>query len=91
MLKIEDIHTYYGDSYVLQGVSLEVKKGMVLAMLGRNGVGKDDPDSLHRRVYAGEDREGFSSTARRSPTWTPTTSSEWGWAWCLRDGAFSPP
>jgi len=36
MLKIEDIHTYYGDSYVLQGVSLEVKKGMVLAMLGRN-------------------------------------------------------
>ena len=40
MLKVEDIHTYYGDSYVLQGVSLEVKKGMVLAMLGRNGVGK---------------------------------------------------
>jgi branched-chain amino acid transport system ATP-binding protein len=40
MLKIEDIHTYYGDSYVLQGVSLEVKRGMVLAMLGRNGVGK---------------------------------------------------
>ena len=34
MLKVEDIHTYYGDSYVLQGVSLEVKKGMVLAMLG---------------------------------------------------------
>ena len=40
MLKVEDIHTYYGNSYVLQGVSLEVKKGMVLAMLGRNGVGK---------------------------------------------------
>lgn len=40
MLKIEEVHTYYGDSYVLQGVSLEVKKGMVLAMLGRNGVGK---------------------------------------------------
>mgnify|MGYP001381348419 FL=1 len=40
MLTVEDIHTYYGDSYVLQGVSLEVKKGMVLAMLGRNGVGK---------------------------------------------------
>jgi branched-chain amino acid transport system ATP-binding protein len=40
MLKIENIHSYYGDSYVLQGVSLEVKKGMVLAMLGRNGVGK---------------------------------------------------
>jgi len=40
MLKINDIHTYYGDSYVLQGISLEVTKGMVVAILGRNGVGK---------------------------------------------------
>ena len=40
MLKIIDIHTYYGDSYVLQGISLEVAKGMVVALLGRNGVGK---------------------------------------------------
>jgi len=40
MLKIIDIHTYYGDSYVLQGVSLEIAKGTVVALLGRNGVGK---------------------------------------------------
>ncbi len=40
MLKIEDIHTYYGDSYVIQGVSLEVQEGSVIAVLGRNGVGK---------------------------------------------------
>ena len=40
MLKILDIHTYYGDSYVLQGVSLEIAKGTVVALLGRNGVGK---------------------------------------------------
>jgi branched-chain amino acid transport system ATP-binding protein len=40
MLKIEDIHTYYGDSYVLQGITLEVSKGTVVALLGRNGVGK---------------------------------------------------
>jgi branched-chain amino acid transport system ATP-binding protein len=40
MLKIIDIHTYYGDSYVLQGISLEVAKGTVVALLGRNGVGK---------------------------------------------------
>jgi branched-chain amino acid transport system ATP-binding protein len=40
MLRLVDIHTYYGDSYVIQGVSLEVAKGTVVALLGRNGVGK---------------------------------------------------
>jgi branched-chain amino acid transport system ATP-binding protein len=40
MLKIKDIHTYYGDSYVLQGISLDVPDETVVAILGRNGVGK---------------------------------------------------
>ena len=40
MLKIIDIHTYYGDSYVLQGISLEIPARQVVALLGRNGVGK---------------------------------------------------
>jgi branched-chain amino acid transport system ATP-binding protein len=39
LLKLVDIHTYYGESYVLQGVSLEVGQGSV-ALLGRNGMGK---------------------------------------------------
>ena len=40
MIKIDDIHTWYGDSYILQGVSFEVKDGSVVALLGRNGMGK---------------------------------------------------
>lgn len=40
MLKVDDIHTYYGDSYVLQGLSLEIAEGQVMAVLGRNGMGK---------------------------------------------------
>jgi branched-chain amino acid transport system ATP-binding protein len=40
LLKLEDIHTYYGKSYILQGVSLEVGKGDIVALMGRNGVGK---------------------------------------------------
>jgi branched-chain amino acid transport system ATP-binding protein len=40
MLSVEDIHTYYGESYVLQGISLKVERGCIAAVLGRNGVGK---------------------------------------------------
>ncbi|MGB7574962.1 MAG: ABC transporter ATP-binding protein [Thermodesulfobacteriota bacterium] len=40
LLKVEDIHTYYGRSYILQGASLEVKKKEIVALLGRNGAGK---------------------------------------------------
>ena len=40
MLEVVDLHTYYGNSYVLQGVSLTVSRGQVVAILGRNGMGK---------------------------------------------------
>jgi branched-chain amino acid transport system ATP-binding protein len=40
LLHVDDIHTYYGPSYVLQGVSLEVAEGEAVVLLGRNGAGK---------------------------------------------------
>jgi branched-chain amino acid transport system ATP-binding protein len=40
LLSVRDIHTYYGESYVLQGVSLEIRAGTIVAILGRNGMGK---------------------------------------------------
>ena len=40
MLNVTDIHTYYGDSHVLQGVTMTADAGVVTAVLGRNGVGK---------------------------------------------------
>jgi branched-chain amino acid transport system ATP-binding protein len=40
LLRIEKIDTYYENSHILQGVSLEVDKGEMVAILGRNGVGK---------------------------------------------------
>jgi branched-chain amino acid transport system ATP-binding protein len=40
ILEIRDIHTYYGDAYVLQGLSMRLEQGQILGLLGRNGVGK---------------------------------------------------
>jgi len=40
MLQLDDIHTYYGDSHTLRGVSLELPAGCSLGLLGRNGMGK---------------------------------------------------
>ena len=40
MLEVDDVHTFYGDSYILQGVSIDVPRGAVVGVLGRNGVGK---------------------------------------------------
>ena len=39
-LALKDVHTYYGQSHVLQGISLTVGEGEVVALLGRNGAGK---------------------------------------------------
>lgn len=40
MLRICDIHTFYGESYILQGISFDVEKGSVVGIVGRNGMGK---------------------------------------------------
>ncbi|HSR10871.1 MAG TPA: ABC transporter ATP-binding protein [Thermodesulfobacteriota bacterium] len=40
LLDADDIHTYYGDSYIIQGVSLHVSAGQIVTLLGRNGMGK---------------------------------------------------
>ncbi len=40
MLELREIHTYYGLSHVIQGVSLTVEKGEIITLIGRNGAGK---------------------------------------------------
>jgi branched-chain amino acid transport system ATP-binding protein len=40
LLEVDNIHTYYGESYVLHGISLSLKPGKIVVILGRNGMGK---------------------------------------------------
>ena len=40
MLRVHDMHAYYGKSHVLQGVDLEIRSGEIVSLLGRNGVGR---------------------------------------------------
>ena len=40
LLEVDDLHAYYGESHVLQGISLAVPRGEVVALMGRNGAGK---------------------------------------------------
>ena len=39
-LEARDLNTYYGKSHILHGVSLDVREGEIVALLGRNGAGK---------------------------------------------------
>jgi branched-chain amino acid transport system ATP-binding protein len=40
LLALEDVHTYYGEAHILQGVSIRVDEGEVVCLIGRNGAGK---------------------------------------------------
>jgi branched-chain amino acid transport system ATP-binding protein len=64
ILEVQDIHTYYGDAHVLQGLSLQLEQGQILGLLGRNGVGKTtlvnsivgfNPPRRGRVVFKGAD------------------------------------
>jgi branched-chain amino acid transport system ATP-binding protein len=76
ILEVQDIHTYYGDAYVLQGLSLALEQGQILGLLGRNGVGKTTlvnsivgftPPRRGRIVFKGADvtTESSFDTVRR--------------------------
>src|SRR3990167_2682534 len=40
MLEVKDLHAYYGKSHILHGVALQVSRGEIVSLLGRNGVGR---------------------------------------------------
>jgi len=57
-LAVRDIHAYYGESYIVQGVSLDLRRGEILALLGRNGAGKTSTLRAIARLDQPELRSG---------------------------------
>ncbi len=55
---VRDLHAYYGESYIVQGVSFSVEEGEILALLGRNGAGKTSTLRAIARVGSPELRQG---------------------------------
>jgi branched-chain amino acid transport system ATP-binding protein len=68
VLDLRDLHTYYGESHVLQGVSLAVAPGEVVTILGRNGMGKT---TLIRSII------GFTPARRGSVRFKGTDITGW--------------
>jgi branched-chain amino acid transport system ATP-binding protein len=70
LISVEGVHTYYGKSHILNGVSLDVGRGEVVGLIGRNGVGKSTTlktimglvnASAGRIVYDGRPISGLPS------------------------------
>ena len=82
LLVVEDIHTYYGEAHILQGVSISVGAGEVVTLIGRNGAGKTTTlrsimgiarTRRGRITLAGEEisRRETHEIVRRGIAWVP--------------------
>jgi len=89
LLEVADIHTYYGDAYVLQGLSLSLEEGQILGLLGRNGVGKTT--LVNSIVGFTPPRRASCLRASTSPASCHSPRSAAAWAWCRKGGGFSRP
>jgi branched-chain amino acid transport system ATP-binding protein len=69
MLVVDGIHTYYGESHILQGVSLNVEAGELVALLGRNGAGKTT--TMNSIIGFNRPRAGSVSILGRNVTGQP--------------------
>jgi branched-chain amino acid transport system ATP-binding protein len=82
LLSLDEVHTYYGEAHILQGVSLEVREGECVTLIGRNGAGKTTtlksimgivPPARGRVLLRGDDlsRQPTHAIARRGIAWIP--------------------
>jgi branched-chain amino acid transport system ATP-binding protein len=82
MLAIENLHTYYGEAHILQGVSLRIAEGEIATIIGRNGAGKTTllrsimgivRPARGKILFKGADIAGLAPerVSRRGIAWVP--------------------
>jgi branched-chain amino acid transport system ATP-binding protein len=84
MLTLRDVHTFYGKSHILHGVSIDVNPGEVVGLLGRNGVGKSTTlKTIMGVVRPSEGQVNFEG--REIAGWAPHKLPPLGIAWVPED------
>jgi ABC-type branched-subunit amino acid transport system ATPase component len=91
-LSVWDLHAYYGESYIVQGVSFNVHEGEILALLGRNGAGKtttlraiarlDNPQVNHGEIWLDHQAAAQDEKLRGC--------HQWPVGWCRKIAASFP-
>jgi ABC-type branched-subunit amino acid transport system ATPase component len=89
LLRIENLHAWYGESHILHGVDLSVNEGEVVTLLGRNGAGRT---TTMRAIVGltGTARARSASTAKKPSSWRRTRWRTWAWATARKSAAFFP-
>ncbi len=89
ILKLEDVHTYYGSIHALKGISIDVRDGEIVTLIGANGAGKSTTLRSINGLNHPRERQRSPSRTRTSPTPRRTRSSRWGSPSRPRDAASS--
>ena len=77
LLRLTDLHSFYGESHILHGIDLTINHGELVTLLGRNGSGR----STTLRSC---------STVKTSKACRHTALPAWAWASALKSAAFFP-
>ena len=70
LLKVRDIHVYYGAIHAIKGISLEVNEGEIVTLIGANGAGKSTAEPLPGRTadFPADDCPGKPGNGRLQPS-----------------------
>ncbi len=90
MLRIADLHAWYGESHVLHGVNMTVNEGEVVSLLGRNGAGRHDHHGAHSSASRAGAAVRAASAVRSRSRCRRTASRASASATAPRSAASSP-